>query len=141
MGMEIVKDRCNGETIAIILYGWRPAEGVRFFTDPKEEIQVGCMRHPSGHVIRAHTHKPPPRVIERTSEVLFVVEGDLRIDFYGAELEDMSRRVLTKGDVVVILRGGHEIEILQESVIWEIKQGYHTDDKVFLPIHPFPSTT
>jgi hypothetical protein len=132
MPIEVVKTN-EGATLAIVLYGWESSPGTRFFTEPKDSLQLGCIHHRSGHRVEAHTHKPAPRTVTSTAEVLFIQRGRARIEFYGGgDLGDMSSREVKGGDIVLLLAGGHGLEMLEETVIFEVKQGPFLDDKRFL---------
>lgn len=122
----------DGSLHAVIVYQWRPEPGVRFFTQPQDSLQVAVMLRAQGERIAAHVHQPPERTITHTAEVLIVQRGRLLIDFYGAELWDMSRRELKGGDLVVLFKGGHGLEFLEETELIECKQGPFLDDKVKL---------
>ena len=138
MRSDQIKDR-SGELLAIIIRNDRPPPGTCFFTHPSDELQVGVMLHPKGHVIAAHTHNPDARAITRTSEVLYIKRGSVRIDFYGVEMDEtcsylVGSLVLASGDLVILLSGGHGLEMLAETEIIEVKQGPHLNDKV--PLAP-----
>lgn len=120
--LETVRDHA-GNLLAIVLYGWRAAPGIRFFTEPDCSMQLGCMLRPAGYRVEAHVHREIPRTVTHTAEVLFVRKGSLRVEFYGAELQDLSSRVLRAGDVVLLLAGGHGLEVIEEAELWEVKQG------------------
>ena len=52
----------------------------------------------------------------------------MRIDFYTEQKEYLSSEILTSGDVVLLSRGGHGFEMLEESEIIEVKQGPYESD-------------
>lgn len=112
-----------------------PPDGVRFLTDPDEPQQVAVIRHPSGHVVPAHTHPPNPRTVSRTAEVLVFLSGSATVSFYTSRGEFVTCRTVRAGDTVVLLRGGHGLVVLEPCEILEVKQGpYHgrAADKVDL---------
>jgi len=111
--------------------------GVRFFTDQECPLQLGLLSHPPGHVVPAHTHRPVPRAVTRTCEVLFVLVGTLRVDFYDCDRVRVCSRVITAGEVVVLLAGGHGLTVGDQwAEVWEVKQGPYVgadaDKEVFV---------
>lgn len=128
MNLETVKAP-DGELLALILYQWQPQPGIRFFTDPEHALQLGCMKHPVGKHIDAHVHAYNPRFLTRTAEVLFIKSGAVKIDFYDESLADLSSRVLTGGDIVLLLAGGHGCEVLEEAELWEVKLGPYMGER------------
>lgn len=123
--------------IAIIIRRSFTEPGSRFFTAPEHPQQLAFMRHPQGKIIEPHTHRNLPRQVERTQEVLLIRNGSLRIDFYLASGEPLCTRVLGAGDVVMLVGGGHGMEMLDETELFEVKVGPYLgreQDKVGLPL-------
>lgn len=133
MNFEVVRDRSTKEVLAVVYY-WMtsPIPGVRFHTQPEWPLQLATICHPKGYKVEAHVHRPPRRVIEGTAEVLFIRSGSARIEFYGGETDDLSIRIVRGGDIVLLLSGGHSLEMLEDTDILEVKQGPYLDDKVML---------
>jgi hypothetical protein len=52
----------------------------------------------------------------------------VRIDFYSEDGQHLSSEILTAGDVVLLSRGGHGFEMLEESELIEVKQGPYDSD-------------
>jgi hypothetical protein len=97
--------------------------GIHFFTPGHYSQQLGCMRHPAGHVIEAHFHNPVPRAVHYTHEALFLRMGRLRVDFYAEAGTYLESRELEAGDVILLVAGGHGFEVLEEVEMIEVKQG------------------
>jgi hypothetical protein len=53
----------------------------------------------------------------------------LRVDFYSDQQEYRCSRVLHKGDVILLIAGGHGFEVLEELNMVEVKQGPYAGDK------------
>jgi mannose-6-phosphate isomerase-like protein (cupin superfamily) len=95
------------------------------------------MHRPAGYIIEPHLHLPAPREVSYTKEVLFVRSGRLRADFYDEQRNYLESVLLGAGDVVLLSRGGHGFEMLENSEIVEVKQGPYVGerDKVrFAPV-------
>ncbi len=86
------------------------------------------MNRPLGYVIAPHVHKPVPRQVQFTKEVLFIKTGKVRVDFYNEGQNYLESRVLNQGDVILLAFGGHGFEMLEPSEIIEVKQGPYAGD-------------
>ena len=126
------------QVIAIILRASFVAEGIQFLTPGTFSQQLGYMNRPQSYVIQPHDHKPVPRTIEWTQEVLFIRSGKVRLDLYAPESREyLESRILLPGDVVLLAHGGHGFVMLEPSEIVEVKQGPYAgaDDKErFAPV-------
>ena len=117
---EIKNDQIN---FAIIIKNDFQCEGIKFFTPDSFSQQLGYMNRPKGYIIEPHLHNQLKREIFYTSEVLFIKNGKVQVDFYTNEKDYFSSEVLLKGDVILLIEGGHGFKILEDSEIIEIKQG------------------
>ena len=71
------------KTLALIIKaGYVKKKGINFFTKSNFLQQVGYMNHPKGYVIQPHIHKKNIRTITGTSEVLIILQGKIKIDFF-----------------------------------------------------------
>ena len=118
----------DGELCAIIISAQHDDLGIQFFTPNEYSQQIASMSYPSGKVIPAHTHNPVRREVFYTQEALFIRKGRLRVDFYSQE-QYRTSRVLGAGDVVLLIRGGHGFEVLEDLNMVEVKQGPYAGDK------------
>jgi mannose-6-phosphate isomerase-like protein (cupin superfamily) len=118
----------DGELCAIIISAQHDDLGIQFFTPNEYSQQIASMSYPSGKVIPAHTHNPVRREVFYTQEALFIRKGRLRVDFYSQEQEYRTSRVLGAGDVVLLIRGGHGFEVLEDLNMVEVKQGPYAGD-------------
>ncbi len=109
--------------IAIIVYADHQGRGIQFFTPNNFSQQLAFMSHPKGHVIPAHIHLPVPRQVQHTQETLFVRKGRIQINFYDEKQSYIESRTLAAGDVILLVSGGHDIKMLEDSDIIEVKQG------------------
>jgi mannose-6-phosphate isomerase-like protein (cupin superfamily) len=114
-----------GMVLAIVLRRDFRREGIEFFTPPEYSQQLAYMNRPAGYVIPAHVHNPVAREVQRTSEVLFVKSGRVRVDFYDEQRNYLRDLELRAGDVILLVRGGHGFEMLEDCEMIEVKQGPH----------------
>ncbi|MFH1789414.1 MAG: hypothetical protein ABH834_08545 [Candidatus Altiarchaeota archaeon] len=119
------------KTFAIIISSDFSCHGTRFFTPDDYSQQLGFIRQDKGDVIKAHCHKPNERTITLTQEVLFVRKGKVKVRLYDDDKTFVCDRVLRRGDVIILVSGGHGFEFLDETEIIEVKQGPYAgvDDK------------
>ncbi|MBK8996153.1 MAG: hypothetical protein KJ015_03360 [Myxococcales bacterium] len=113
----------DGKTLAILLRASYRQDGIRFFTPDEFSQQLAYMNRPSGYVIPPHVHNPVRREVQFTKEVLFIRSGRVRVDFYSENQEYLESTVLERGDVILLVVGGHGFEMLEASEIVEVKQG------------------
>jgi mannose-6-phosphate isomerase-like protein (cupin superfamily) len=125
--IESIKD--GGRELALILRGKFRRDGIEFLTPPDYTQQLGYMCRPRGYVIAPHVHRPVPREVTFTKEVLFVRRGRVRVDFYDEQCLYLESTVLESGDVVLLAFGGHGFEMLEESEIIEVKQGPYVGER------------
>ena len=119
----VTEIRHGGEIIAIILSRDFAKPGIHFFTPDNFSQQLAYMRHPAGKIIPPHVHNPVPRQVQFTLEVLFLKRGKLRVDFFDDQQNYLESRILVGGDVILLSKGGHGFEVLEEIEMYEVKQG------------------
>ncbi|MCR5167654.1 MAG: hypothetical protein K6C13_10645 [Oscillospiraceae bacterium] len=124
--METIKKK--DKTIAIIIRNDHQCDGVDFITPNEYSQQVAYMHHPEGKVIDAHVHNLVHRNVVMTQEVLFIKKGKLRVDFYDDYKDYLESRILSPGDVILLVSGGHGFKALEELEMIEVKQGPYAGD-------------
>lgn len=119
----------NGEMYALIVRNEYSHPGISFFTSGELSQQLAYMRHPAGKIIDAHFHNPVPRTVAYSQETLFIKRGRLRVDFFDEKQTYLESRELTAGDVILLIKGGHGFEVLEELEMIEVKQGPYAGDQ------------
>lgn len=94
-----------------------------FFTPPEFKQQVGYVVYPAQSEVKPHVHRPLPRHLIGTSEVLIIKLGSCFIDIYNDERTLVATRQLHTGDIMLMVGGGHGFRMLEDTVFIEIKQG------------------
>jgi|ERR1039458_1770179 mannose-6-phosphate isomerase-like protein (cupin superfamily) len=125
----ITKIQNNGELLAIILSHDFDRPGIHFFTPNDFSQQLAYMHHPAGKTIEAHVHNPVPRDVQYTLEVLLIKRGKLQVNFFDEQQNYLESRILQAGDVILLAKGGHGFEVLEEIEMIEVKQGPYAGDK------------
>jgi mannose-6-phosphate isomerase-like protein (cupin superfamily) len=129
MTTPVEKIEHNGEMYALIVRDEFSRPGISFFTPNDLSQQLAYMQHPAGKVIDAHFHNPVPRTVSFTQETLFIKRGRLRVDFFDNKQAYLESRELKAGDVILLVKGGHGFEVLEELEMIEVKQGPHAGDR------------
>lgn len=130
---ELEKIKEGDKIFAIVVRKGFSTPGVNFFTPDEFSQQLGVLIHQEGKVVNRHKHKLVKREIFRTQEVLFLLEGKMKVDLFSDKAKKLKTVIMTAGDTILLARGGHRIEIMEDSKIIEVKQGPYagTDDKEF----------
>ena len=118
----------NEIELAIILRNNFTTEGIEFFTPNHFSQQLGYMNRPLGYIIEPHVHNSVSREVHYTKEVLIIKSGKIRVDFYDNSQNYLESHILYKGDIILLAFGGHGFEMLENSEIFEIKQGPYAGD-------------
>ena len=109
-------------------------KGVNFLTPKNLSHQVGFISHKKKHIIKPHKHYKNIRRIEYTSEVLIILKGKLRVDFYTKTEKYLFSKIIKKNDIIILNTGGHGFKVLEPIEMIEVKQGPYnikSDKKVF----------
>ena len=80
--------------LALIVRGkYRNRRGITFFTPNETTQQFGYMKHKTKHIIKPHLHKRRLTKISYTTEVILILKGKLRVDFYNSSKKYLLKRV------------------------------------------------
>ena len=115
---------------------YRKKNGINFFTDKKASQQVGFMKHKKNHIILPHKHNKRKKnsiaKIDTTTEVLIILKGILRVDFYNSKEKYLFSKILYANDLIMLSDGGHGFKVLKNVEMIEVKQGpyFISRDKV-----------
>ncbi len=119
----------QGRLVAVIIRADYCQPGIAFFTPNDLSQQLAYMNRPKGYVIQAHLHKPVPRQVMHTQETLFVRKGLVRVNFYDEDRARIHSRTLRTGDVILLVAGGHDFEMLEDTEMIEVKQGPYAGEE------------
>ena len=118
--------RSGEQTIAILIQATFEPDQTTFITPNNYEQQVGFIVYPTEGRITPHKHKIIDRHLMSTSETLIVRKGRLEVQLYDNDNDLIAERTLIKGDILVLVSGGHGFEMLEDTILLEIKQGPYT---------------
>lgn len=122
--VEII--RAADQPLTYIIRGGQLPDHTTFLTPPEFKQQVGYVVCPAGGEIARHVHRPLERRLVGTSEVLVVLKGHAWIDVYDDSHLLVASRELHRGDVMLMVGGGHGFRMIVDTVFLEIKQGPYT---------------
>ena len=120
----------------IVRSPYRKKKGISFFTDIKASQQVGYMKHKKNHIILPHKHNKRKKnaiaKIDTTTEVLIILKGILRVDFYNQNEKYLFSKNLYSNDLIMLSNGGHGFKVLKDVEMIEVKQGpyFISKDKI-----------
>ena len=107
----------------IVRSQYRKKKGINFFTPHESTQQFGYMKHSKNHMIKPHLHKKRVTKILYTTEVVLLLKGLLRVDFYSLLKKYLFSKIIKKNDIIMLVHGGHGFKILKDVEMIEIKQG------------------
>jgi len=115
---------------AIIVKGkYRNKKGLTFFTPNNATQQFGYINHKKDYIIKPHKHKKRLTKILTTTEVILILKGSLRVDFYTESKKYLFSKIINKGDIILLASGGHGFKVLKDAQMIEVKQGPYSLSK------------
>jgi cupin fold WbuC family metalloprotein len=99
---------------------------------PESALQLLLMRRAKGSVARAHRHIPQERKTDVLQECIVVVKGKLRYDFFDDAGKFFRGVEVAAGEAMLVLGVAHAVEFLEDSLVYELKNGPFIEDKKFL---------
>jgi len=116
----------------IVRKKFRKKKGVNFFTSKEATQQFGYMKHKKNHLIMPHQHNKRLTKILITTEVIILLKGILRVDFYNEKKKYLFSKKIYDGDLIMLTNGGHGFKVLADVEMIEVKQGPYSlsSDKV-----------
>ena len=123
----------KNKLFALIVRGkYRNKKGINFFTPKEATQQFGYIKHKKGYIIQPHQHRKRLTKIVTTTEVILLLKGSLKIDFYTEQRKYLFSRILNGKDIVMLVEGGHGFKVIKDVEMIEVKQGPYSliKDKV-----------
>jgi len=99
-------------------------EGLNFFSRDGEYIQIGEWNYPKGKKLLPHIHNEVERTINRTYEVLYVINGTIMATIYDLDGDKVDVLTITEDEILILLESGHGYEVLEgDTRVLEVKNG------------------
>lgn len=128
--MDAVRVIRSGErTLAIFVRKGIAVEGARFFSSANDDLQLGVFVRPAGYRVRAHRHVALPAQPRTGAEFLYLEEGRARVTIFDDAWNAIAEETVAPGDLLLLLDGGHQVEILESARFLEVKQGPYPGDR------------
>lgn len=131
-----IMSKVDGSVIARYCCGDQVASERVNLSDDNEILQGSCKRLSPGCDFTAHIHLPVMRTTQGTQESWVVVKGCVRVILYDVDESVLYTLLLNAGDCLLTFRGGHSMTILEDTLLYEFKNGPyfgHAQDKKELP--------
>ena len=113
----------------IVRNKFRKKKGINFFTPKETTQQFGYMKHKKGHLVKPHKHNKRLTKIMRTTEVILLLKGSLRADFYNEKKKYLFSKIINEKDIIMLVHGGHGFKVLKNVEMIEVKQGPYSLEK------------
>lgn len=111
------------QLLAIIVRGNGKTSKTTFYSPSWAPFQIGTIVKNARDTIRPHIHNEPVKTVRTTQEVLVIEKGKLIVDLYAQNGKRVYRTTLLSGDKIFLAAGGHGFQVLEDTVIFEVKQG------------------
>ena len=99
-------------------------DGLSFFSQDNEFIQVGSWNYNKDKVLLKHIHNEVERKVFRTQEVLYIVSGKIEAEIYDLNEKFIEKIEVSEGEILILLNSGHGYKILEDNTkVIEIKNG------------------
>jgi hypothetical protein len=118
--------RSGDEILALIVRRASAPARTTFLTPDEFTQQAGFVVYPKGGSVVPHEHLPIPRQITGTQEALLIWRGRVRANLFDSARRPVAQPVLEQGDVILLVSGGHGFTMLEDTILFEIKQGPYT---------------
>ena len=114
----------KNKLLALIVRGkYRNKGGINFFTSKSNTQQFGYMKHKKNYIIKPHNHNQRLTKILKTTEVILLLKGSLRVDFYNNKKKYLFSNIINEKDIIMLVHGGHGFKVLKNVEMIEVKQG------------------
>lgn len=119
--IKVIKSK--NEIISKIINFENIKNGIEFFSEDNDILQLGAMSRPKDYKIEPHIHNNIPRSIIGTNEVMYVQKGKIRVNFFDNQKKFICSEIIKKGDWIILKSGGHGFDMIEDSILIEVKNG------------------
>jgi hypothetical protein len=124
MKQKHIKDK-NGVVLATLISEGSWDEGLSFYTNDENFIQVGTWGYQKGKELKSHKHNRFVRESNITQEVIYIKKGKLLAKLFSEEDNILVEEIiLVTGDTLILFFGGHGYTVLEDNTqVLEVKNG------------------
>ena len=131
MSADIEKVFLGEKLVAVHVLGF-PDGKVTPISSEDGALQLMTMKRAKGDAAKAHRHIPKKRETTILQECLIVLKGSVRYDLFDEAGKCFKEIFVREGEAILILGVGHAVHFLEDSEVYELKNGPFIDDKVFI---------
>jgi len=135
--MKQIFSKINTNIILFSLLKFNEIKNKRTDISPNNEyLQVSGRHLQKNFCVSPHKHNKLERKTDLTQEAWIILKGKVKAKFYDLDDKFIIEEYLSSGDCIVIFRGGHSLEVLEDDTIFfEFKNGPYfgvESDKVLI---------
>ncbi len=121
----LIYSKKNKKKILGIIFKYKNISKNRLNISPINEfIQASTQKLKKNSVTDPHIHLKNKRLTTSTQEIWLVLKGKLSVKIYDLDKKEIKSFFLKKGDMYILLRGGHSFKALVDNTeFYEIKNG------------------
>jgi hypothetical protein len=134
--MEEIYSKISSKLLHVIMRSVDIQDERTNISSDSEYLQAASLSLSMGKSFRPHVHIWNPREVSLTQETWIITKGKVRITYFDTNDTELCQRVLFAGDLSITFWGGHKYEVLEDSLVYEIKNGPYlgqSKDKRFIP--------
>lgn len=126
--MTMIEEVKKGDDLyAIVVKAeFHPEQKYNFFSPQDGYLQFGINTYKAEDKIADHIHLPCERSVTRVEEIISLRKGRLNVRIFDENENQLALVEMKTGDILYQIQGGHGFDILEDSEIFEIKQGPYT---------------
>jgi len=100
-----------------------------YFTDEKDEIQFGLVNYEKNYKTGAHFHNKILDKTRSTDEIIVMLDGSCRLDFYNIKGSYIKSVELSKGDIAILYKGAHNVLFYEDTRAFVVRSGAFDKDE------------
>ena len=122
--MKIKSKKNNKINLGIIFRNKKITNIRNNLCNENEYLQVSTQKLNKNFEIKPHIHLKLNRKTTITQEVWIIIKGEIEVKIYDIDKSYIKKLILKKGDLFILLRGGHSMKVLTNNTeFYEIKNG------------------
>lgn len=122
----------KGTLLAVLVHDINTADQTQFFSPDDTALQIGTIVKQSGDTVLPHYHTCKPFTMMQVQECIFVITGRVNAKVLAADASVVREVILSANSALLTVAGGHEFDFLEESILFEVKQGpFKYNQKIF----------
>ena len=122
--MKIKSKKNNKVNLGIIFKNKKTTNKRNNLCNENEYLQVSTQKLNKNFEIKPHIHLKLNRKTTTTQETWIIIKGEIEVKIYDIDKSYIKKLILKKGDLFILLRGGHSMKVLKNNTeFYEIKNG------------------